>query len=183
MRFFRAHIFQRFVSCLLIVGFGLAVLSSQARADQETSSYTAWITLHVPGSIPASVSAALAEAEKSQPRSLDAFLDLFFTEIEENAKEKEFMDWLYGESTDHTVLRQDLRFRLLDFVSAGLLIRGVDVAPAVATQSMSRTLRATSNTDQKRVQPHLSVAQLAAVHAVYALAGRHLILTANPQGP
>jgi len=183
MRFFRAFLLQRTFACLLIAVFGTGLMSPQVRAENDSTGYTAWITLHVPGSIPASVELALAEAENAQPRSLDGFLDLFFSEIEKNGSEKEFMDWLYGESADHTVLRQDLRFRLLNIISTGIFWRSMDIVTAAVTQSSARSSRASTDDRVERVHRHLPSAQLAILQAMYSADARYIISVAQPQGP
>jgi hypothetical protein len=183
MRFFRTHFFQRTVTTILVAGLGLGLFSGRAHAEPDASGYTAWISLHVPGSIPDSVGHALEKAELAQPRSLDEFLDVFFDEIESAKSGSEFMDWLYGESSEHSLLRQDLRFRLLNVVSSGILWRSVDVSVGTVLTSGQRDIRASGDSQAARPQSHMPTGHMDALQADRNLNASYLINVARPQGP
>ncbi len=120
----------------------LAVSAGTARAEERSLDYSSWVRLHLPGDAPDSVQNALELAKGSNAHSLDEFLESFLEEIKSSGSEQDVAEWLYGKSVDHSIVRQDLRLRLMDVVSSVVLHR-----------SLEGGLRTLVNPAKKRVGP------------------------------
>jgi hypothetical protein len=184
MQVFRSNIFVRSTAGSLILGLALAAFSGTARAEERSLDYSSWVRLHLPGSAPESVQSALALTSESGAHSLDEFLDTFLDEIRRSGSENDVAKWLYGKTVDHSIVRHDLRLRLMDVVSSVVLQRSLEVGLRSplhkAKQRFGHGLLATT-VRASSLRPENTESELpgASDHRI----SRFLISEAQPQGP
>lgn len=184
MRFFRATCLSRSTISSLILGLVLAVLSGNARAQDRSFDYSSWLSLHLPESAPESVQNALERANDAGAHSLDDFLEAFLEEISRTGSDKEAAEWLYGKSVNHSVLRYDLRLRLLDVVATTVLPRSLETAPFASAQSVKKRFGPDySSVEDVTDERHNGAGTRDLIRSADFVAPRFTVSQEQPQGP
>ncbi len=175
---------MRAVAGLLVASLLPVTFATAVHAAQHTSSYADWVRRQLRIPADEAITQALETAEKSQPRSLEAFLAVFVEAYAAQQPERSLARAFSARDLSNKALISYLEGRYLGFVGEAVLPRAALVAAKVVSkQVLKRGMAPLADLTRRTLTRCAWAATLQPSHAPVFIPSLRVLSAAHPLGP